>query len=243
MLTITLLSLVIAATSGFFAWRILRREHLRSNARVSSLAAAMDEGGALSLRTFDTSATFDATDDFRSEGREFPSEAPVPAATLTFEAMDLQSSIRRRLLSVLIGAGVVVAGVVVIAMLSDRDEATPTHGVVPTRVVAPHAESLELMSLNASREGSTLVVSGVVRSRSEEPLTAVTAVVSAIDAKDRLVGRGTVPIDAISPHSDSRFIVTIQDVTEAARYRVSFRSATGVIRHVDRRAAPTGNVS
>jgi len=111
------------------------------------------------------------------------------------------------------------------------------------RIVSPHAESLELLSLDASRDGSTLAVTGVVRSRAEEPLTAVTAVISAIDAKGRPVGRGSVPLAAIRPRSESRFVVTISDVNEAARYRVSFRSATGVIRHVDRRIARTGDVS
>jgi hypothetical protein len=236
MLTITLLSLVVAAASGFFAWRTVRREHLRSSARVTSLAAAMDEG-ILPLRVFEAGPSFEPSDEFRSEANEFRSEEIAQPATLTFEAMDMQSSIRRRLLSVVVGACVVVAGVVLIAMMSDRYEPPPT------RVVSPHAESLELLSLDASRQGSTLAVTGIVRSRAEEPLTAITAVVSAIDAKGRPVGRGSVPLDAIRPRGESRFVVTIQDVNEAARYRVSFRSATGVIRHVDRRIARTGDVS
>ena len=238
MLTITLLSLVVAAASGYFAWRTLRREHLRSSARVASLAAAMDDG-ALPLRVFETRPSFEPSDEFRSEEDEFRSEEPVPAATLTFEAMDMSPSIRRRLLSVVIGACVVVAGVVLIAMMSDRYEPQPT----PARIVSPHAESLELVSLDASRDGSTLAVTGIVRSRAEEPLTAVTAVVSAIDAKGRPVGRGSVPLAAIRPRSESRFVVTIHDVNEAARYRVSFRSATGVIRHLDRRTARSSDVS
>jgi hypothetical protein len=71
----------------------------------------------------------------------------------------------------------------------------------------------------------------------------VTAVVSAIDAKGRPVGRGSVPLTAIMPRGESKFVVRITDVNEAARYRVSFRSATGVIRHVDRRAGRTSDVS
>jgi hypothetical protein len=235
MLTITLLSLVVAAASGFFAWRTLRHEHLRSSARVASLAAALDEGG-LPLRAFETEPSFELSD-FRSEDKEFRSEEPVPAATFAFEAMEMQPSARGRLMSVVIGACVVVTGVVLIAMMSDRYEPPPA------RVVSPHAESLELLSLDASRDGSTLAVSGVVRSRAQEPLTSVTAVVSAIDAKGRPVARGSVALDAIQPRSESRFVVTIQDVNEAARYRVSFRSATGMIRHVDRRVARAGEVS
>jgi hypothetical protein len=228
MLTITLLSLVIAAASGYIAWRSIRREHLRSNARIASLAEAIDDHPSPPFRAFETEPAADISYEFRSE--------TAPAVTLTFEAMDTHP-IRRRLLSVLTGASVVVASVVVIAMMSDRYEppAAP--------VVSPHAQSLELLSLDASREGSTLAVTGLVRSRADEPLTTITAVISAIDAKGRPIGRGSVPLTAIMPRGESRFVVRIGDVNEAARYRVSFRSATGVIRHVDRRGVRAGDVS
>jgi hypothetical protein len=224
MLTITLLAIGVAALSGLFAWRSIRREHLRSDARVASLAAAIDEM-PLPLHSRDI-APLEYSLDFRSE-----------ADTAPFDALGVQPSARRRLMTIVSGVSVVVAAVVVIAMMSDRYEppAQP--------VVSPHAESLELLSLQAAREGSTLAITGLVRSRAEEPLTTVTAVVSAIDAKGRPVGRGTVPLAAILPRRESRFVVTIADVNEASRYRVSFRSATGVIRHVDRRTDRPSDVS
>jgi len=225
MLTITLLSLVIAVAAGFFAWRSIRREHQRSDARVALLGAAIDEASS-PHHVPRVAPTFDYTLDFRSE-----------PSTTTLDSLAVDGSIRRRLITIVSGASVVVAGVVLIAMMSDRRE-PPTQPVVP-----PQPESLELLSLQAAREGSTLAVTGLVRSRAGEPLTAVTAVVSAIDAKGRPVGRGTVPLAAILPLHESRFVVTISDVSEAARYRVSFRGATGVIRHVDRRAARGSDVS
>jgi hypothetical protein len=238
MLTITLLSLVVAAASGFFAWQSIRREHLRSHARVASLAAALDDQSP-PRRAAGAGPAFE--DPFLSvPALEFPSEAEAsgaPVSTLTFDAMDAEPSVRRRVLGVVAGAAVVVAGVVSIAMMSDRYEPSAP------RVVSPHAESLELLSLDASRDGSTLAVSGLVRSRTEEPLAFVTAVVSAIDAKGRPVGRASVPLADIMPRREARFVVTIADVTEAARYRVSFRSATGIIRHVDRRAIRSSSVS
>jgi hypothetical protein len=220
MLTITLLSLLVAAISGLVAWRSIRREHLRSNARVASLAAAIDGTTA-----FDGTALDDAF--------EFPPEADE----LTFEAVSPPSSTRRRLLTVATAAVVVVAGVVLIAMMNDRHEppAKP--------IVSPHAESIELLSLEAERDGSTLAVIGRVRSRAEEPLTAITAVVSAVDAKGRPIGRGTAPVEPLMPRRESLFVVRIGDVNEAARYRVSFRSAAGVIRHVDRRVERASNES
>jgi hypothetical protein len=225
MLTITLLSLVVALASGFFAWRSIRREHLRSDARVAWLAAAIDEASS-PRHVSDVAPALEYSMDFRNE---------VPTTTL--DGLTVDGSLRRRLITLVSGASVVVAGVVLIAMISNRREPAAAP------VAPPQAESLELLSLQAAREGSTLAVTGRVRSRAEEPLTAVMAVVSAIDAKGRPVGRGAVPLAAILPQRESQFVVTISDVSEAARYRVSFRGATGVIRHVDRRAGRTSDVS
>ena len=88
----------------------------------------------------------------------------MPAGTLTFEAMDVNRRFAGGSCSVVMGACVVVSVVVLIAMMSDRYEPPAA------RVVSPHAESLELLSLDASRDGSTLAVTGLVRSRAEEPL-------------------------------------------------------------------------
>jgi hypothetical protein len=226
MLTITLLSLIVAAASGLLAWRSIRREQLRSSARVASLSAAIDGLPSLTPGADDRAPALEYSLDFRSE-----------TTATTFDALGSQPSIRRRLMTVVSGASVVVAAVVLIAILSDRYEPPPT-----PIVVSPHAESLELLSLQAARDGSTLAITGLVRSRAEEPLTTLTAVVSAIDAKGRPIGRGTVPLAAILPRRESRFVVTITDASEAARYRVSFRSATGVIRHVDRRTQRSSDV-
>jgi hypothetical protein len=241
MLTITFVSLVVAAASGFVAWRSIRREHLRADARVASLAAAIDDAPAFGRAAHpdpavDDSFEFLSEDSFDRPENDTWSDERAP--TLTFEATRPHSSVRRRLLTLAIGAAAVVAVVVLIAMTGDRYD-PPTQSIV-----SPHAESLELLSLHATRKGSTLAVTGLVRSRTEEPLTTLTAVVSAIDAKGRPIGRGSVPLTAIFPRGESRFVVTIADVDEAARYRVSFRGATGVlIRHLDRRAGRTSDVS
>lgn len=227
MLTITLLSLIVAATSGFIAWRSIRREHLRSSARVASLATAID----------DSDLFRSPLDVMRPAERSFQGDFHSEDADVRIDVIDAQTSMRHRLLTVITGAALAVAGVVMIAMVGDLYEPPPQS------VAAPHAEPLELLSLQASREGASLAITGMVRSRTEEPITAVTAVVSALDAKGRTIGRGTVPLAAILPRRDSRFVVTLADVGEAARYRVSFRSATGLIRHVDRRAPRAGDVS
>jgi hypothetical protein len=241
MLTVTFVSLLVAAASGFVAWRSIRREHLRADARVASLAAAIDDAPALGCAADPYPALEDAFEFGSEDSFDLPrtdSSPDAQAPTLTFEATGPHSSVRRPLLTMATGAAAVVAVVVLIAMTGDRYD-------LPTQpIMSPHAESLELLSLHATRKGSTLAVTGLVRSRTEEPLTTLTAVVSAIDAKGRPIGRGSVPLTAIFPRRESRFVVTIADVDEATRYRVSFRGATGVlIRHLDRRADRTSDVS
>jgi hypothetical protein len=215
MLTVTLISLVVAAASGFIAWRSVRREHLRSDARVAWLASSIDSSSA---------------DDEPGPGDAFTwfdREAEPGVATAIVEE-PAHSSTRRPLLTAAAGLAVVLAIVVLIAMSGNRSDPKPA---APTLM-----ESLELLSLGASRDGTTLAVTGVVRNRADEPLDAVSAIVSAVDAHGRPVGSGRSLLTALSPGDESRFVVTISRVSGVARYRVSFRGATGLIRHVDRRA-------
>ena len=217
MLIITLVSVVVAAASGFFAWRSIRRERLRADARVALLASAIDSGHA-----GDNPALDDAFDRFGQEA-----EPAVPVAAI-FEAQANPAARRRPLLTAGAGLAVVLAVVVLIAMTGDRND-TPKPGV-PLRM-----ESLELLSRGAARNGGALSVTGIVRNRADEPINAITAMVSAIDAQGRAVGSGQAPIAPLSPGHQSRFVVTIARVSGVSRYRVSFRGATGVVRHVDRR--------
>src|SRR5262245_44479278 len=99
MLTITLLSLVIAATSGFFAWPSIRREHLRSDARVAWLAAAIDEA-ASPQHVSDGAPALEYAMDFRSE-----------VGTTTLDGLAVDGSLRRRLITIVSGGSVVVAAV------------------------------------------------------------------------------------------------------------------------------------
>jgi hypothetical protein len=226
MLTVTLVSLVVAAASGCIAWRSIRREHLRAEARVASLASAIDSSAAP-----DNTALDEAFDWFGPEGE------PAVPVTAIFEGHAHPAARRWPLLTSAAGLAIVLAVVVLIAMTGNRyDAAQPP-------VVSPRVESLELLSLRAARDGASLAVTGLVRNRADEPLNAITAIVSAVDAQGRAVGSGSVPLAALSPGHESRFVVTIARVSGVARYRVSFRGVTGVIRHLDRRADRTSRVS
>jgi hypothetical protein len=213
MLIVTLFSIVTAVACVVVTWRVIRREQLRSDARVALLASAIDESTVLE--------TFDWPDD--------EAGASVPVPTL-FHATNRPVLRRRPLLTAAAGLAVVIAVIVLIAMTGDRHDRFAESPAVPSRA------SLELLSMRSVRDGATLAVTGLVRNPSDTPAAAVTAVISAFDRGGRVVASGSAPLTILEPGDQSVFVVTIPHVDELARYRVSFRTSTGVVRHVDRRA-------
>ena len=98
---------------------------------------------------------------------------------------------------------------------------------------------LELVSMEHTREGRTLTVKGLVRNpRLGVPRSKVSAVVSAFDRKGAFVASSHAGLDftTLAPGDESPFVVTISNVSGVARYRVSFRTEAGALRHLDRRA-------
>jgi hypothetical protein len=214
MLIVTLLSIVTAVACAVVTWRVIRREQLRSDTRVALLASAIDESTVVE-------ETFDWPDD--------EATASVPVPTLVHAAN--RSALRRRpLLTAAAGLAVVIAVIVLIAMTGDRHDRSAETPAAPSRA------SLELLSMHSARDGATLAVTGLVRNPSDTPAAAVTAVISAFDRGGRVVASGSAPLRILAPGDQSVFVVTIPHVDELARYRVSFRTSTGVVRHVDRRA-------
>ena len=89
------------------------------------------------------------------------------------------------------------------------------------------------------REGRALKVSGLVRNPpAGRRLVRVTAVVIAFDRAGTFLASGRAGVDftALDPGDESPFVVTIPGAGDVGRYRVSFRTDGGALRHVDRRA-------
>jgi hypothetical protein len=61
--------------------------------------------------------------------------------------------------------------------------------------------------------------------------------VFAFDRNGTFITSGRAPIEFLSlaPGDESPFRVSVPNVGEVGRYRVSFRTEAGVVRHVDRR--------
>jgi hypothetical protein len=99
--------------------------------------------------------------------------------------------------------------------------------------------ALELLSMRHEREGDTLSVTGLVRNPGGAAARGIIAVVFAFDHGGNFVASGRAPLDfvTLAPGDESPFHVAIPHVSDVGRYRVSFRTESGVVRHVDRRAA------
>jgi hypothetical protein len=204
------------AAIGFalMAWWLWRQERERSHARVAALAVAIDGPSATGWPG--------ELDQFGSERAQAPS---------IFQN-DRPSVVQGHpLIKVAIGLVMAVAVIVIIAMTSVKREAPPT------LVKAPDS-TLELLSMSHSREGDTLTVTGLVRNSGDGPAQGITAVVFAFDRNGGFVtsGRSRLDDSTVGPGEESPFQVVIPKVKDVGRYRVSFRTEAGVVKHVDRRS-------
>ena len=166
-----------------------------------------------------------------SVGADFsrPTTVPVSAMFTTAPGASLQG--RPLVKAAVVGVMAVIVGVA--AMMSGGGRAaapaSSVHGAAP----------LELMSMRHAREGATLTVTGLVRNPpAGAEARRVTAVVFAFDKAGGFVASGRAPLDfaVLEPDDESPFVVTVPNVAGVARYRVSFRTEAGVVRHIDRRA-------
>jgi hypothetical protein len=204
---LTVLSLVAASGFGVVAWRLLREERSRSAARVAALSAAID--GAPPLDSADPAAQM-----FSAERGEKLKGFPLIRAAVV---------------------GVMATVIVVAAAMGGRERPASA----ATAAAAHEGAALELMSMRHAREGTTLTVTGLVRNPAAgAEARRVAAVVFAFDRAGSFLASGRAPLDfvVLEPGGESPFVVSIPNVTGVARYRVSFRTDDGVVRHVDRRA-------
>jgi hypothetical protein len=212
---LALVSCTAAVVCGLLLWRTLAAERRRSDARVAALGSAIDGPGA----------------------------APVPAdlvATASlFESGRASAMQGRPLLKVAIGFAMAVAIIVLIAMTGNRQQAARSVGTGVEQ--AP----LELLSMRHARSGESLTVTGLVRNPGEAATARLIAVVLAFDRGGDFVASGRAPLEfpLLARGDESPFQVTIPKIPDVGRYRVSFRTESGVVRHVDRRQEIDGRIA
>jgi len=159
-------------------------------------------------------------------------DTPPPGEAVIGSVFDRREGLRSRLLIKVAAGAVMLLLITGVVFLSAPPSTKARSG---EGVPAP----LELMSMRYQRQGTTLTVSGFVKNPAGgAAMNGVTAVVFAFDRTGAFVASGRAPLDfgALAPGDESPFVVNVPNVSDVARYRVTFRHGDTVVRHIDRRS-------
>jgi len=219
LLTIAITSLAAAAVFAAITWRLLAADRQRAAARVAALGAAID-----------------AADPPATQSRDLMRADLFDAAPPTVGSRPLVK---------LAAIGAMAIFLIVIAAVSSNNagndagnEAGRAAGNDRRPRETTASPALELLSMRYARVGETLTVSGLVRNASDGATGQVTAVVFAFDRTGGFLASGRAPLEfnRLASGDESPFQVTIPHLADVGRYRVSFRTDSGTVPHVDRRA-------
>jgi hypothetical protein len=227
MLIITFTACFVAIIMTVLAWRLLREDRRRMDARVAALAAELNDGAA------------------NGHPGVTLNEAPHVPVDHLFANADTEGERPRPRLAAIVGGGALVVGTIGALLLFVTSGARPsastgskTKPTAAAAATAPASSALELMALGHEREDDRLTVRGIVRNPAgSHALTEVTAVVMLFNQQGGFVTSGRAAIQgALAPGGEAPFIVTVPGAADVGRYRVSFRTNEGVVPHVDRRS-------
>jgi hypothetical protein len=235
LVTVTVLSMSMAAALSAIVWRMLRLERQRSNARVASLTAAAVRAEKPARE-----------DDLLLPPRNF-SGGGTPAVEATVSrgllvAREHESPWGARF-AVMTALALAIASVVLFSLAARAPKGRATIGPAPARVsqatATPGGAELELMSLRDARQTGSLTITGLVQNpRTGTHLSRVAVTAYTFDDRGSFLasGRALLDVTALAPGDESAFTVTVPVADNVARYRIGFRDETGrVIAHVDRR--------
>jgi hypothetical protein len=246
LVTVTLLSMGMAAALSVIVWRMLRDERRRSEARVLALTAASSAAPRTEPRTSHLAARASHVAPRVPDLDLAIRETPAPAtATAMFVERDVASPWGHRF-AVMSGLGLVGASVILLSLMaSDRNaarrgpEAGSAAAAAQPASGAATAAGLELMSLRDGREPGSLTITGLVHNpRGGATLSRVTVTAYAFDDKGAFLasGRALIDVTTLAPGDESPFVVSVPVTETVARYRIGFRGEDGrVIAHIDKR--------
>jgi hypothetical protein len=237
LVTVTLLSMAMAATLSVIVWRMLRDERRRSEARVLALTTAAARPSSAAPRTSHLAP--------RAPDLDLPIRETPAAAAAMFVAREVASPWGHRF-AVMGGLGLVAASVILASLMANdrtaarRGPETGSAAAAAQPVASPAtAAGLELMSLRDGREPGSLTITGLVQNpRGGATLSRVTVTAYAFDDKGAFLASGRALIDVVTlaPGDESPFVVSVPVTETVARYRIGFRGEDGrVIAHVDKR--------
>ena len=251
LIVIASLSTTAAFVLGAIVFKLLREERQRSEARVQVLMDAAGHAGGdvvprqqqpahklvpshlhqipkteAAIATSARAAAVKAVDDLDLH-------TTVAGVHGMFAELEPRSLWPNRLAAASAACTVlVVAGFFLFGGSEARDQTAAEH--------AASSAPLELLALGHSADGSGLTISGIVQNpRSSAPLSDVVVTASLLATDGSVVENVQAPLDftRLRPGDESPFVVRAPAAAGVARYRVSFRDSTGILGHVDRRAA------
>jgi hypothetical protein len=218
--------LALAVGMAVFAWRLLRSDRERTDARAAMLRQlAFEAEPVLNDRVF-----------------QAPTFAPIePAFGAT---VDRTPPASRKLMA---------AGVVVVFMAIGAASVYGLYGGADDESTQPSSEGsgnarrgetvpLELLSLSHRTDAGDFVVAGLVQNpRDGKPAPSVMAVVYVFNAQGEYFATGKAPLEfgPLAPGAESPFTVRLPQTSGVTRFRIGFRSQDGaVVAHVDKRGQP-----
>jgi len=226
LVTVTVLSMTMAAALSAIVWRMLRLERQRSNARVAALTAAALGPPAPA-----------------PENDDLPLAAAAPVGSSPMFAERERESPWGTRFAVMAALALVVASGVLFSLAAQTPKARAARHAPAANVseaaATPTAAQLELMSLHDARQSGSLTITGLVQNpRTGVNLARVAVTAYTFDDHGSFLasGRALIDVTALAPGEESPFTVTVPVTDNVARYRIGFRDETGrVIAHVDRR--------
>ena len=255
LVTVTIISLTIAAAMAVVTWRVLTQEQRRSDAGVADLLAAADgaEGAEAGfdtatdpserlMRAHEAATTGDEQTDPLWTDLVMARPTVANAATHSAPPLDLflapepmRSNGRRLILATGSGSAMLLVVFAVVVALNTRPGASSTLSPAAARVASP----LELVVLDHARAGNRLSIHGLVRNpRTGSAVRNLSAVVFLFDRDGGYLSTAQAPVldGELAPGGESAFEVPVESGQRVARYRLTFRVAATPVPHVDARA-------
>ena len=241
LVTVTLLSMAMAASLSVIVWRMLRDERRRSEARVMALTAMASRPSSAAPNV----APRPTRAEPRAPALDLVMRETAAPVTAMFVEPDATSPWGHRF-AVMGGLGLVGASVILFALIAnDRDlvnraPAAGSAAATAQPVASPATTAgLERMSLRDGRQPGSLTITGLVHNpRGGATLSRVTVTAYAFDDKGAFLasGRALIDVTTLAPGDESPFVVSVPVTETVARYRIGFRGEDGrVIAHVDKR--------
>jgi len=255
LVSVTLLSMTMAAALSVIVWRMLRDERRRSEARVTALTAMASRPARPA-----------SAPDRRPAVIDLPiRQAPAIASAPPLFAEPEHASPWGHRFAVMAGVALVIASAILFALTASNRKVTSQSARAADAPAAAgrtaglgdarQGVGLELLSLRDSRQpldggrggpgdtahagAGTLTITGLVQNpRGGTMLSRVTVTAYAFDDKGAFLasGRALIDVTSLAPGDESPFVVSVPVSETVARYRIGFRAEDGrVIPHVDKR--------